>query len=47
MKSVHDITGSDTASSAPLNKVMFQLTLRNKPVYSELVLRKYENAIVD
>jgi hypothetical protein len=47
MKSVHGITGSDTTSSAPSSKVMFQLMLNNKPVYSEPVLRKYKNVIVD
>ncbi len=47
MKSVHGITGSDIASSAPSSKVMFQSTLSSKPVYPEHVLRKYENAVVD
>jgi len=47
MKSAHGITGSDTASSAPSGKVMFQLTLSSKPVFLELILRKYENAVVD
>jgi hypothetical protein len=47
MKSAHDITGNDIASFAPSSKVMFQLTLSNKPVYPEPVLRKYENVVVD
>jgi len=47
MKSAHDITSSDIASSASFDKVMFQWTLRSKPVFSEPVLRKYENVVVD
>jgi hypothetical protein len=47
MKSAHGITCNDTALCAPFNKVMFQSTLSSKPVYSEPVLRKYENAVVD
>ncbi|CAM6006993.1 unnamed protein product [Sphagnum balticum] len=47
MKSAHGITGSDTALSASSSNIMFQLTLRSKPVFSELVLRKYENAVLD
>ncbi len=47
MKSAHNITGSDTASSAPSSKVMFQSTLSSKPVYLKPVLRKYENVVVD
>jgi hypothetical protein len=47
MKSVHDIIGSDTALSASSDKVIFQSTLSNKPVFSEPVLCKYENVIMD
>jgi hypothetical protein len=47
MKSVHNITGSDTASSASSGNVMFQSTLSNKPVFPKPVLRKYENVVVD
>jgi len=47
MKSVHGITGSDTALSASSGKVIFQSTLNNKPVFSEPVLCKYENVVVD
>jgi hypothetical protein len=47
MKSAHDITSNNTASSAPSDNVMFQLTLSTKPVFPEPVLRKYENAIMD
>ncbi len=47
MKSAHDITSSDTASSASSGNVMFQLTLNSKPVFPEPVLRKYKNVVVD
>jgi hypothetical protein len=47
MKSAHGITGNDTASSALSGKVMFQSTLSTKPVFSEPILRKYENPVVD
>jgi hypothetical protein len=47
MKSTHDITSSDIASSAPFGNVMFQSTLSSKLVFLEPVLRMYENAIVD
>jgi hypothetical protein len=47
MKSAHGITGTDTMSSAPSGNVMFQLTLSNKPMFPEPVLRKYENVIMD
>ncbi|CAM6073746.1 unnamed protein product [Sphagnum tenellum] len=47
MKNAHGITGSDTASSAPSSKVMFQSTLSSKPVYPKPVLHKNENAVVD
>jgi hypothetical protein len=47
MKSAHGITGSDTASSAPSSKVMFQSTFSSKLVYPEPVLRKYENVVMD
>ncbi len=47
MKSAHDITGSDTASSAPSGNVMFQSTFNSKLVLPEPVMCKYENAIVD
>ncbi|CAK9864476.1 unnamed protein product [Sphagnum jensenii] len=47
MKSAHDITGNDIASSAPFGNVMFQSTLSSKLVFLELVLCKYKNAIVD
>jgi hypothetical protein len=47
MKSVHDITGNDTVSSALSGNVMFQLTLRSKPMFPKPVLHKYENVIVD
>jgi len=47
MKSAHGITGSNTASSAPSGKVIFQSTLSSKLVFLELVLHKYENVVVD
>jgi hypothetical protein len=47
MKSAHNITSSDTASSALSGNVMFQSMLSNKPVFPEPILRKYENVIVD
>jgi hypothetical protein len=47
MKSVHDITGSDIASFALSDNVMFQLTFSSKLVFPEPVLRKYENVVVD
>ncbi len=47
MKNAHDITNSDTVSSTLSGKVIFQLTLSNKFVFSEPVLRKYENVVVD
>jgi hypothetical protein len=47
MKSAHNITGSDTASSAPSGNVMFQSTLNSKHVFPEPVLRKYENVVMD
>jgi hypothetical protein len=47
MKSVHDITDSDTVSSALSDNVMFQSTLNSKPMFLEPVLRKYENVVVD
>jgi hypothetical protein len=47
MKTTHGITSSDTASSAPSGNVMFQSTISSKPVFSEPVLRKYKNAVVD
>jgi hypothetical protein len=47
MKSAHGITGNDIALSASSSKLIFQSTLSSKPMFSEPVLRKYENAIVD
>jgi hypothetical protein len=47
MKSTHSIIGNDTASSAPSSNVMFQSIFNSKPVFSEPVLRKYENVVVD
>jgi hypothetical protein len=47
MKSAHGITGSNTVSSTPFGKVMFESTLNNKPMFPELVLRKYKNVVVD
>jgi hypothetical protein len=47
MKRAHDITVNNTASSTPSGNIMFQLTLRSKPVFLELVLRKYNNVVVD
>jgi hypothetical protein len=47
MKSAHDITGSDTALSAPSGNVMFQSTLSSKPVFLEPILHKYDNVVVD
>jgi len=47
MKSMHNITGNDIALSASSGKVIFQSTLSSKPVFSEPVLRKYKNAVVD
>jgi len=47
MKSAHDITGNDTTLSALSGKVIFQSTLSSKPVFSEPVLHKYENVVVD
>ncbi|KAH9531717.1 hypothetical protein CY35_19G050700 [Sphagnum magellanicum] len=47
MKSAHGITGNDIALSASSGKLIFQSTLSSKPVFSEPVLRKYENAVVD
>jgi hypothetical protein len=47
MKSAHDITSNNTASSASFDNVMFQLMFSTKPVFPKLVLRKYENAIMD
>jgi len=47
MKSAHGIIGNDIALSASSGKLIFQSTLSSKPVFSELVLRKYENVVVD
>jgi hypothetical protein len=47
MKSAHDITGNDTASSALSNNIMFQSTLNSELVFLKPVLRKYENVVVD
>jgi hypothetical protein len=47
MKNAHGIIGSDTVSSASSGNVMFQSTLRSKPVFPEPVLHKYENVVVD
>jgi hypothetical protein len=47
MKSAHGITGNDITLSASSSKLIFQSTLSSKPMFSEPVLRKYENAIVD
>jgi len=47
MKNAHGITGSDTALSASSGNVMFQSTLSSKLMFPELVLRKYENVIMD
>jgi hypothetical protein len=47
MKSAHGITGSNTVMSASSGKLIFQSTLSSKPVFSEPLLRKYENVVVD
>jgi hypothetical protein len=47
MKSAHGITSSDTPSFASSSNVMFQLTLSSKPMFSEPVLRKYKNVVVN
>ncbi len=47
MKSAHNIIGNDTASSAASDNVMFQLTLRSKPVFPKPLLCKYENVVED
>jgi hypothetical protein len=47
MKNAHGITGSDTASSAPSDNIMFESTLSSQRLFPKLILCKYENAVVE